>query len=105
MLHCTGHCTGKYRSAAHSISNLNSSVPKIILTIFQNGSNYLFTCLGEKYWKIHTFTVSIENEVTKIHKKETEIAKAIPYRLQCIDSARFMASPFSDLVNKEWRNS
>ena len=34
------HCTGYYRSAAHSISNLNYSVPKKIPKVFRNGSNY-----------------------------------------------------------------
>ena len=32
--HC--HCTGKYRSAAHSISNLKQSKPEEISVVFQN---------------------------------------------------------------------
>ena len=34
------HYTGEYRGAAHSICNLKYSVPKKILTVFRNGSNY-----------------------------------------------------------------
>ena len=33
--HC--HCTGKYRGAVHSISNLKYSVPKKNPTVFQYG--------------------------------------------------------------------
>ena len=33
------HCTGEYRSAAHSICNLKYSVPKEILIVFHNGSS------------------------------------------------------------------
>ena len=36
--HC--HYTGKYRAAAHSISNLRYKTPKEILLIFHNGSTY-----------------------------------------------------------------
>ena len=38
--HC--HYTGEYRDAAHSICNLKYSVPKKILIVFHNGSNYDF---------------------------------------------------------------
>ena len=36
----------------------------------------------------------------RIDKKGKEIIKTISYRLQFIDSARFMASSLSNLVNK-----
>ena len=36
--HC--HYTGKYRGSGHSICNLKYSVPKKILIVFHNGSNY-----------------------------------------------------------------
>ena len=36
--HC--HYTGVYRVASHSIYNLKYSVPKKILLVFHNGSNY-----------------------------------------------------------------
>ena len=34
------HYTGENRGAAHSIYNSNCSVPKAILLVFHNGSNY-----------------------------------------------------------------
>ena len=43
--------------------------------------------------------MSIEKEVTKIDKNGEEITKNISYILQFIDSARFMASSLSNLVN------
>ena len=46
-----------------------------------------------------TFTVPIEKEVTRIDKNGEEITKNISYILQFIDSARFMTSLLSSLVN------
>ena len=71
--------------------------------VFHNGYNYNyhfiinelaeeFTCLGENTEKYITFTVPIENEVTRIDKNGEEITKNIPYILQFIDSARLMTS-------------
>ena len=110
--HC--HYTREYRGAAYSIYNLKYSVPKKIPIVFHNGSSYdyhfiikelakkfekQFTCLGENTEKYITFTVPIEKEVTRIDKKGEEITKNISYILQFIDSARFMASSLSNLVN------
>ena len=58
-----------------------------------------FNCVGENNKKYVTFTVQIEKEVTRIDKNGKEITKMISYRLQFIDSARFMASSLSNLVN------
>ena len=106
--------TGKYRGAAHSIWNLKYSVPKKIPMVFHNGSNYgyhfimkelaeelqkQFTCLGENTEKYITFTVPIGKEITRINKNGEEITKNISYILQFINSARFMASSLSNLVN------
>ena len=49
--------------------------------------------------KYKTFTFSIEKKVTKIDNNGEEITKNISYILQFIDSVRFMASSFSNLVN------
>ena len=43
--------------------------------------------------------VSVQKHVTRIVKNREEITKAISYRLQFIDSARFMASSLSNLVD------
>ena len=51
---------------------------------------------AEKYI---TYSVSIEKEVTGIDKNWEEITKTISYRLQFINSARFMASSLTNLVN------
>ena len=63
--HC--HYTGKYRGAAHIISNLHCKIPKEIPVLFHNGSAYnyhfiieqsakefkgSFDCLGENTEKI-----------------------------------------------------
>ena len=55
----------------------------------------------KKYWNVYSFyfTVPIEKEVTRIDKNGEQIAKNISYHLQFIDSARFMASSLSNLVN------
>ena len=56
-----------------------------------------FTCLGENTEKHVTFTVPIENEVTRTDKNGEEITKY--YTLQFSDGATFMASSLSNLAN------
>ena len=46
-----------------------------------------------------TFLVPIEKEVTRTDKKGKEITKTTSYRLQCINSARFIICALSNLVN------
>ena len=58
-----------------------------------------FTCLEGNTEKHLTFTVPIEKEVVRIDKNGEEITKNISYVLQFIDSARFMTSSLSNLVN------
>ena len=93
--------------------NSKDSVPKKIPKTFHNESNYdyylikklakefkkQFTFLGENTEKYIKFTVPIEKEVTRIDKNGEKITKNISYILQFIDSARFMASSLSNLVN------
>ena len=82
------HYTEEYRGVAHSICSLKYNVPKKIHIVFHNGSNYhypfiikelaeeskkQFTCLGENSEKYITFTVPIEQEVTKIDKRLQKI--------------------------------
>ena len=61
------------------------------------------TCLGENTEKCITFTVPIENEVTRrkrrIDENGEEVTKNISYILQFIDSARFMVKSLSNLLN------
>ena len=108
------HYTGEYKGAGQSICYSKDSVPKKIPIVFHNGSNYdyhfimkelaeefkkQFTCLGENTEKYITFTVPIEKEVTRIDKNGKKITKNISFILQFINSARFMASSLSNLVN------
>ena len=58
-----------------------------------------FTCLRPNAEKCITFLVPLEKNVRRIDKKGIEVKKTIPYRLQFIDSARFMATLLSNLVN------
>ena len=98
--HC--HYTGQYRGAAHSLCNLDYSVPNKIPIVSNNGPNYEYYFIikelaeefkKRKQWKIYNFNaVPMEKEVRKIDKNGEKITKNISYILQFIDSARFMAS-------------
>ena len=56
-------------------------------------------CLGENTEKYITFLVPIQKEVMRIEIiNGEEITKTISYRLQLIDSARFIAGSLSNLV-------
>ena len=83
--------------------NLKYSILKDITVIFHNESNYDFeeqhSCLGVNTEKYIIFSVSIEKKVIRICRNGEEITKAITYRLQFIDSARFMERSLSNLAN------
>ena len=98
------HYTGK--------RNLISSVPKQILVVFHNGSNYdyyfiitelakefqkQFTCLGKNIEKYIAYAALIE--VTMINDRAEETTKNISYILQFIDGVRVMVSSLLNLVN------
>ena len=53
----------------------------------------LFSCLGT------TFTVPIEQEVTRIDKNGEKITKNISYKLKFNDSTRSMANSWSNFVD------
>ena len=106
-----GHFTG---GAAHSIYNSRFNVPNEISVVFHNRSNYdyhfivkelanevqaKFECLGENTEKYKTFPVSIEKEVTNIGKDNNENVVTIFYKINLIDSARFMVTSLSNLVD------
>ena len=88
------HClyTGEYIGAAYSICSLKPSVPREIFIVYHKRFNYhynfiikelaeecekKFTCLGENAEKCKTFTVTIEEQVIRIDKKENKSQK--PY--------------------------
>ena len=110
--HC--HYTGKYRVATHSVCNLKFYVPNEISVVFHSASNYnyyfiikelanefegQFECLGDNTKKYKTFSVPIEKEVTKIDKDGHENFVTIYYKIKFIDTARFMATSLSNLVD------
>ena len=53
----------------------------------------------EKTEKYKTFSVPVEKEVTKIDKNGNESVFTISYKIKFIDSARFMATSLSNLVD------
>ena len=102
--HC--HYTGKFKGAAHSISNLSYKVPQEIPVKIHNGSKYdyhfltkelaeefkgEFQCLGENTEKYISFSVPI--------KKEHDNDKTVTYKIKSIGTCRFMQSKLSKLVD------
>ena len=57
------------------------------------------TCLGENTKKYITFTIPIEKEAKRIDKNREKITKNLFCGLHFIETARFMASLLSNLVN------
>ena len=89
-------------------------MPNEIPVVFHNASNYdyhfiikelanefegQFECLGENKEKYKTFSFPIENEISNIDKDGNESLVTISYKIKFIDSARFMASSLSNLVD------
>ena len=110
--HC--HYAGKYRRAAHSICNSKFNAPNEIPVVFHRGSNYdyhfiikelaneferEFECLGESKEKYKTFSVRVKKEIINIDKEGNESVKTIFYRIKFVNSARFMASSLSNLID------
>ena len=108
------HYTGNYRWASHSICNLKFNLPNEISVAFHNGSNYdyhfiikeladefevQFEGLGENTEKYKPFLVSIEKEITNVDKEGNESVVTISHKIKFIDSARFMATLLSNLVD------
>ena len=52
-----------------------------------------------KYRKVKRVFVTIEKEVTKIYKDGNESVVTISYKIKFIDSASFMATSFTNLVD------
>ena len=93
---------------------LKFNVPNEIPLVFQNDSNHgyyfilkelankfkgQFECFGKNTENCKNFFVLIEKEVANIDKDGNESFVTISYRIKSINSARFMASPLSNLVD------
>ena len=89
-------------------------MPNEIPVIFYNSSNYgyhiiiknlaeelerQYEYLGENTEKYNNFFVPLEKEIKKVDKVGNENIITITYKVQFIDSARFKASLFSNLVD------
>ena len=70
-----------------------------IIKELANTSEGQFEYLGENTEKYKTFFVPIEKEVTNIDKDGKESVVPVSYRIKFIDSARFIASSLSNLVD------
>ena len=53
----------------------------------------------EKYRKVENIFCSNKKKITKIDKDGNESVATISYKIKLLDSARFMASSLSNLVN------
>ena len=106
--------TGKYKGAAQDICNLRYKIPKEIPVVFHNGSTYdyyfiikelaeefegEFECLGENTEKYITFSVPIKKEIIKKDKNGNDKITKISYKIEFIDSYRFMSTSLSNLVS------
>ena len=102
------HYTGKFRGAAHSISNLNYKVPHKFPVKIHNGLKYdyhfiikelaekfkgEFECLGVNTEKYVSFSVLIKKE----HVDDNN--KTITYKIKFIDTSRFVPSKLSNFVH------
>ena len=109
--HC--HFTGKNRGAEHSICNLRFIVPSKIPVIFHKSSNYYyhfivkefaskfegqFECLGENKEKQKTFFFNRKRS-SKVNKDGNESLATISCKMKFFDSASFMTSSLSSLVD------
>ena len=83
--HC--HYTGKYRGAAHSISNLRYKTPKEIPVVFHDGSTYDYQfiikelveefegqleCLGENQRNMELFQYQLKKNLTMVNQLHTK---------------------------------
>ena len=53
----------------------------------------------EKYRKVQNFSLPMEKEVTNIYKDGNESVVTLSYKIEFTDSARFIASSLSNLVD------
>ena len=105
--------TGKYRGAAHSICILKFDVPNEIPVVFHNGSNYdcyfiikelateskgHFKCLWENAEKYKTFPLQQKMKRQILIKMVVKVL-SVYLTKKVIDSARCMASSWSNLVD------
>ena len=99
---------------AHSICNLKFNVSNEISVGFHRGLNYdyhfiikelankfegQFEYVGENKEKNKTFSVPVKKDFIKMNKDGNKNVETISYKIKFIDSARFMESSLSNLVD------
>ena len=90
--------------------NVSNEIP----VVFHNGSNYDYDfiikelanefggqlkCLGENKKQYKTYSFPIKKEIKEIDKGGNESVVTISYKIKFIDSARFMTTSLSNLVD------
>ena len=95
------------KTEVQHIGNLRFNEPNEIPVVFRNGSNYdyhvimnesanefkgQFECLEENAEKYKIFSVPTEKEIREVGKEDNEDITTVYYKMNFIDSARFMAS-------------
>ena len=70
-----------------------------IIKELANGLKGKFECLGENTEKHKTFSVRIENKIKKVDKDGNGDIPTVSYKINFIDSARFMVSSLSNLID------
>ena len=88
----------------YSVKKLKYSIPKEIYVVFRNRSNYdnhfVIKELIKEFEKCKTFSVAITKNAYafRLIKMEKKLQKLYRYRLQFLDSTRFMVGSLSNLV-------
>ena len=100
------HYTGKFREAAHSICNLNQKVPQETPVKIHNGLKYDYHFIikelakeikGQLEWLVENTEkyISFSVPIKKVHDNN----QTITYKINFVDTCRFMPSKLSDLVD------
>ena len=80
----------------HNVSNCDYH---FIIKELANQFEEQLECLGENKEKYKTFSLPIKKEITEIDKDSNKSVVNISYKIKFIDSARFMVSSLSHLVD------
>ena len=80
----------------HNVSNCDYH---FIIKELGNQFEEQLECLGENKEKYKNFSFPIKKEITEINKDSNKSVVNISYKIKFIDSARFMASSLSNLVD------
>ena len=80
----------------HNVSNCDYH---FIIKELANQFEEQLECLGENKEKHKTYSLPIKKEITEIDKDSNKSVVNISYKIKFIDSAKFMVSSLSNLVD------